>query len=105
MENLSNPDFSVYNLADKLNMSRSILYKKIKALTGQSIYEFIKTIKLKHAGQLLISRKDLNISEIAYEIGFADLKHFRKLFKNIFHELPSQYRNNPEHYKNIDTKN
>ncbi|GGZ81777.1 hybrid sensor histidine kinase/response regulator transcription factor [Algibacter mikhailovii] len=104
MENLSNPDFSVYNLADMLNMSRSILYKKIKALTGQSIYDFIKTIKLKHAGQLLVSRKDLNISQIAYEIGFVDLKHFRKLFKNLFNELPSEYRNNPKNYEDKEPK-
>ncbi|TVZ55644.1 signal transduction histidine kinase [Lutibacter sp. Hel_I_33_5] len=92
--NLSNPDFSVIDLTEKLNMSRSVLYRKIKALTGQSIAEFIRTIKLKRAGQLITSKTDMNISEIAYELGFNDLKHFRKLFKKQYNELPSQYRVN-----------
>jgi DNA-binding response OmpR family regulator/nitrogen-specific signal transduction histidine kinase len=99
MDNVSNPEFAINNLAKDLHMSRSILYKKIKALTGQTIHQFVKTIKLKHAGQLLIARKDLNISEVAYEIGFSDVKHFRKLFKELFKELPSDYRNNPVHHK------
>ena len=72
-------------------MSRSALYRKLKALTGQSISEFIKTIKLKRAAQLITQTK-MNISEIAFELGFNDLKHFRKSFKLQFNELPSQYR-------------
>ena len=94
MENLTNPEFNVGALADELNVSRSVLYKKIKVLTGQSVKDFIRTIKIKQAGQLLLARKDLTISQIAYEIGFSDLKHFRKLFKSVFNVVPSQFRNN-----------
>ena len=94
MQNISNPEFSVNTLANELNMSQSALYRKIKLITGQSISKFVRTIKIKYAGQLIIAKKEMNISEIAYEVGFSDLKHFRNLFKNVFGELPSQYRNN-----------
>ncbi|WOD42869.1 hybrid sensor histidine kinase/response regulator transcription factor [Hwangdonia lutea] len=89
--NISNPEFSIASFIDEMGTSRSVLYRKLKALTDQSISEFIKTIKLKRAGQL-ISKSDMNISEIAYDLGFNDLKHFRKSFKKQFNVLPSQYR-------------
>ncbi|WP_418603597.1 hybrid sensor histidine kinase/response regulator transcription factor [Hwangdonia sp.] len=89
--NISNPEFSITSFIDDMGSSRSVLYRKLKALTDQSISEFIKTIKLKRAAQL-ISKSDMNISEIAYDLGFNDLKHFRKSFKKLFNVLPSQYR-------------
>ncbi len=90
--NISDSEFNVYIFTEQMNMSRSVLFRKIKALTGQSISSFIRTIKIKRAGQLL-SKTSLNISEIAYEVGFNDLKYFRKCFKNEFNEVPSDYRN------------
>ncbi|MFD1616290.1 two-component regulator propeller domain-containing protein [Gelatiniphilus marinus] len=92
-QNISNPEFSIANFIDQMGTSRSVLYRKLKALTDQSISEFIKTIKLKRAAQL-ISKSDMNISEIAFDLGFNDLKHFRKSFKKLFNVLPSQYRDN-----------
>ena len=74
-----------------MGTSRSVLYRKLKALTDQSISEFIKAIKLKRAAQL-ISQSGMNISEIAFDLGFNDLKHFRKSFQKMFNSLPSQYR-------------
>ncbi len=90
-DNLSDPEFNVYVFTEQMNMSRSVLYRKLKALTDQSITEFIRTIKLKKAAQL-IAKTQMNISEIAYEIGFNDLKYFRNCFKKQFGELPSAYR-------------
>ncbi len=92
-ENISNSDFSIDILKSELAMSRSVLYRKIKMLTGQSISEFIRTIKLKRAAQL-IAQTDMNISSIAYQFGFNDQKHFRKSFQKLFNELPSEYRKN-----------
>jgi signal transduction histidine kinase/ligand-binding sensor domain-containing protein/DNA-binding response OmpR family regulator len=92
-ENISDPEFNVNFFTSKMNMSRSVLYRKLKAITDQSITEFIRTIKLKKAGQL-IAQTQLNISEIAYEVGFNDLKYFRKCFKSQFNSLPSDYRIN-----------
>ncbi|MBL4746381.1 MAG: response regulator [Flavobacteriaceae bacterium] len=91
-KNIANSEFNVYMFTDQMNMSRSVLFRKIKALTGQSISSFIRTLKIKKAGQLLIMTT-MNISEIAYEVGFNDLKYFRKCFKNEFNEVPSDYRN------------
>ncbi|WP_166461169.1 hybrid sensor histidine kinase/response regulator [Flavicella sediminum] len=90
-ENISDPEFNVNYFTNKMNMSRSVLYRKLKAITDQSITEFIRTIKLKKAGQL-IAQTQMNISEIAYEVGFNDLKYFRKCFKTLFKVLPSDYR-------------
>ena len=90
-ENLSNSDFTIQFFISKMNMSRSVLYRKLKALTNQSITEFIRTIKIKRAAQLIINT-NLSISEIALDLGFNDLKHFRNSFKKLFNELPSQYR-------------
>ncbi|MBO0593205.1 response regulator [Cellulophaga sp. E16_2] len=90
-ENLSNQEFSITDFISEMGVSRSVLYRKLIALTGQPISEFIKTIKLKRAAQL-IKQTDMNISEIAFDLGFNDLKHFRKSFKKVFNTLPSQYR-------------
>jgi AraC-like DNA-binding protein len=79
-----------------MGMSRTLLYTKLKALTGHSLSEFIRTIRLKKAAQM-IAQTDINISEIAYDVGFNDLKYFRKSFKTLFNMLPSEYRANPPH--------
>ena len=89
--NINNAEFTIQDFISEIGMSRSALYRKLKALTGQSISEFIKDIKLKRAAQL-IAQTNMNISEIAFDLGFSDLKHFRKSFKKQFNELPSQYR-------------
>ncbi|OEK08804.1 hypothetical protein A8C32_00580 [Flavivirga aquatica] len=90
-ENLSNTEFNVNSFIEKMYMSQSVLYRKIKVLTGQSISEFIRSIRLKKASQLL-SQTNMTISDIAYDIGFNDLKYFRKCFKNTFNQTPSLYR-------------
>lgn len=92
-KNITNTTFTIDDFINEIGVSRSVLYRKLKSLTGQSISEFIKTIKLKRAAQL-ISQTKLTISEIAFDLGFNDLKHFRKSFHKIFDELPSQYRAN-----------
>lgn len=88
---INNSEYSINDFVNEMGMSRSALYRKLKALTDQSITEFIRTIKLKRAGQLIL-QTELNISEIAFDLGFNDLKHFRKSFQKLFDELPSEYR-------------
>ena len=92
-QNMSTAEFSINEFIQEMGMSRSVLYRKLKALTDQSITEFIRTIKLKRAGQLIL-KSQLSISEIAFDLGFNDLKHFRKSFQKLFNELPSEYRQN-----------
>ncbi|RKR14422.1 two component regulator with propeller domain [Maribacter vaceletii] len=90
-ENLSDSSFMAATLTEKVHMSQSVLYRKLKALTGQSISEFIRTIRLKRASQLLL-QSNRGVAEIAYDVGFNDLKYFRRCFKKVFNATPSEYR-------------
>lgn len=90
-KNLQNPKFSSEYLASELNMSNSSLYRKLKGLTNSSTAEFIRSIRIKRAAQLL-SDKEKTITEIAYEVGFNDVKHFRTVFQKHFGCSPSEYR-------------
>ena len=87
---LDNPDLSVDWLSNKLALSRSQLHRKIHALTNQTVVDFIRTIRLKHAVQMLEART-ATISEIAYQTGFGSPDYFRRCFKKQFGMSPSQY--------------
>ena len=89
-EHLGNSEFNVEAFVRHMGMSRSVLYKKLKGLTGQSITEFVRSIRIKRAGQLLLQDR-YNISEVAYTVGFSDLKYFRSCFRKQFQMSPSQY--------------
>jgi len=88
--NLSNANLSVEMISHEMKMSRVWLYKKILMFTGKSPIEFIRTIRLKKAVQLL-ENSDMKISQIANEVGIETSKHFSKLFKKEFDILPSTY--------------
>ena len=90
---IENPDFSVEVLSKELGMSRMHLYKKINSLTGQNPLEFIRSIRLQRAAQLL-KMNQYSISEVAYKVGFNNAKYFSKHFKNNFGVLPSHYQKN-----------
>ncbi len=89
-ENLSNEDFSVDFFADKIGMSRVHLYRKLKTLTGESVSEFVKTIRLKLAADLIRNKKT-SVKETTYLVGFSDPKYFSKCFKQQFGIKPSDY--------------
>ncbi|WP_343693951.1 two-component regulator propeller domain-containing protein [Chitinophaga sp.] len=90
-KNISNPDFSVEELSRELFMSRVSVYKKILTLTGKPPIEFIRSIRLKRAAQLL-EKSQLTIAEIAYEVGFNNPKYFSRYFKLEYGVLPSAYK-------------
>ena len=89
-KSISNPDFSVEELSRELGMSRVHLYKKLLSITGNTPIEFIRSIRLKRAAQLL-SKSQMRVSEIAYQVGFNNPKYFSKYFKAEFGKLPSEY--------------
>jgi signal transduction histidine kinase/ligand-binding sensor domain-containing protein/DNA-binding response OmpR family regulator len=89
-DNLLNSEFNNESLEKELGMSHSTLYRKLKALTGLSIHEFIRSIRLKRAAQLLESGS-VSVSEAAYQTGFSEMKYFRSYFKSQFGCLPSEY--------------
>ncbi|MCR8558345.1 response regulator [Mucilaginibacter sp. BJC16-A38] len=91
-QNILNYNLSVEELSRQMNMSRVSLYKKVLMLTGQSPLEFIRSIRLKKAIQLLADSQ-MSISQISYEVGFNTPKYFTKLFKEEYNMLPSEYIN------------
>ena len=88
--NISDNDFGIENFASLIGVSRMQLYRKLQALTDMTVLEFIHHIRLKRAAQLLVQEK-MNISEIAYEVGYNDLSHFRRCFKRKFGMSASEY--------------
>ncbi len=89
-ENISNSEFTVKDLCSKLSMSNSMLYRKVKSTLGISPIDFIRQFRLMRAVQLL-EKKELTISEIAYQCGFSDVSYFSKCFKSQFGVIPSKY--------------
>jgi DNA-binding response OmpR family regulator/two-component sensor histidine kinase len=89
-ENISDSDLDIEQFSLKVGVSRMQLYRKLHALTNMTVKEFIRHIRLKRAVQLLEQEK-LNISEIAYSVGFKDLSHFRKCFKREYGMSASEY--------------
>jgi ABC-type sugar transport system substrate-binding protein/DNA-binding response OmpR family regulator/nitrogen-specific signal transduction histidine kinase len=89
--NVENPKFSVEDLADKLGVSRVQLYRKVKAIIGINISDHINNVKLEKAAELLKSN-NMNISEIAYSLGFSSPNYFSTAFKNKFGISPKEYK-------------
>ena len=88
--NLENAEFSVTDLVESIGMSKTVLYKKVQALTGASIGDFIKSVRLKKAAMLLQQNK-IGIAEVAYSVGFNDRKYFSKEFKKQYNLSPSEF--------------
>jgi signal transduction histidine kinase/ligand-binding sensor domain-containing protein/DNA-binding response OmpR family regulator len=89
-KNISNPDFDTTAFAREVGVSRMLLNTKIRALTGQTSGEFIRSLRLKRAAQLM-QQNSGNVSEIAYEVGFQNLSYFAKTFREQFGQSPSKY--------------
>lgn len=92
-ENLTNINFDVMLFSEKLGMSHSSLYKKIKGLTGKSVIEFINEYRIYKAVQCFMEGKT-NISLVCSECGFNDAKNFREIFKKKMGVTPKQYIQN-----------
>lgn len=89
-DNMDNSELQVEDLCRHLGMSKIQLYRKLKGLIGQSANEFIRTIRLKRAAQLL-KQQNLTIAEITYQVGFNDLQYFRQCFKKQYGINPSEF--------------
>lgn len=88
--NMDNSDYTVDTLCSDVSMSRTSLYNKLKALTGESPQDYVRNIRLNHAAMLL-KKGEYNITEVAYMTGFRDAKYFREVFKKYYGMTPSQY--------------
>jgi len=87
-DNLSNSAFGKDEFASEMNVSTSLLYKKIKSLTDQSPSEFIKLIRLNNALQLLKTKR-YSVTEVSEMCGFSSVGYFGTVFKKHFGKLPT----------------
>lgn len=87
---LADPDFNVSTLTDEIGMSRPVLFRKVKMLTGLSVVELIRSVRMKKA-QLLLGQKGMTVAEVAFSVGFNDPKYFSKQFRTEFGKSPSEY--------------
>jgi signal transduction histidine kinase/DNA-binding response OmpR family regulator/ligand-binding sensor domain-containing protein len=90
-KNIGNPEFRVEDLCREMSMSRVYFYKKTLALTDKTPSEFIRLIRLKRAADLL-EKSQLFVNEIALQVGFNEVKYFRKYFKDEFGVTPNEYK-------------
>lgn len=74
----------------EMNLSHSGLYKKIKAISGESVNAFIRLVRLRKAAVLLLTM-DINVGEAACRVGMPDVKNFRRQFTKLFGVPPSTY--------------
>ncbi len=89
-DNLNNEKLNREFIAQRMSMSSSTLYRKLKSVTGYNTNAFIRSIRLKRAAQYIL-KSEYHISEIAYKVGFNDLKYFRTCFKAQFGVVPSKF--------------
>ena len=88
-KHISEEEFNMGEFSEELNMSRMQVYRKLKALTGKSANRYVRSVKLERAKNM-IEAKELNISEIAYSLGFGSPAYFTKCFKDEFGYPPRE---------------
>lgn len=88
--NLSDPDFNVEKLTEEVGISRAQLHRKMKEITGVSTGEFIRNLRLEQAARLIEEDK-INITQVAYSVGFNNQTHFSTVFKKHYGMSPSEY--------------
>ena len=91
-KNLQNDEFNVNTLAEEMGLSRSPFFKKLKSLTGFAPVDLVKEIRLTKALQY-VETTDMNVTEIAYTVGFRDPGYFTKCFRQKYGKTPKEYRN------------
>ena len=92
IENLDNDEFDLNELIRTIGMSRTVFFRKLKAVSGQTPSEFIQTIRIKKGAELLQNHPEMNIGEISDAIGFNTPKYFAKCFKEHYGKSPFAWR-------------
>ena len=90
-EHLADTELTVERMSEAMNMSRVNFYKRMLSLTGSTPSEFIRLIRMRHAGRLLREGK-YGVSEVAYKVGFNNPRYFSKYFREMYGVIPSQYK-------------
>lgn len=88
---IDNTEFDVNDFAREMGLGRTRLYSKIKGVTGHTPNDFILSIRLKKAAEMLLKQPQMNVSEIAYAVGFSTPRYFSRCFREHFGVTPSKY--------------
>lgn len=91
-QNLENSEFSVETFSREMGVGRTVLFQKIKGITGSTPNNFIMNMRLKKAAYFLLNAPEMNVSDIAYRLGFGNPQYFNKCFRELFGIAPTQYR-------------
>ncbi|HEV9037350.1 MAG TPA: AraC family transcriptional regulator, partial [Puia sp.] len=89
-KNLEDEGFCIKKLSQEVGMSHSTIYQRLKELSGLSVNGFVRWIRLKKAAELFITT-NLNVNEVALQVGFGDGKYFREQFNKLYGVNPSEY--------------
>jgi len=89
-KHISDSELNIDKVCSETGLSHSFLYRKIKNLTGQTVNEFIRTVRVRRAEQLLRTKK-FSVSEVMYEIGFSNHSYFSKCFRKLYKMSPKKY--------------
>ncbi len=90
-EQIGDENLKIDDMADAVGMGRTVFYGKIKAITGMAPSDFLRTLRMQRAEELIV-RSNLTFSQVAFSIGFSDPKYFTKCFKKETGMTPSEYR-------------
>ena len=101
-KNMENQDFKVSDFVNEFGMSRTLIYKKINAIAGKPVKDFILHIRLRKAAKMLTSQ-NTPVTQIAFECGFSDQSYFSTVFKRYYAQSPVAYRNSRKN--NSSSKN
>lgn len=100
-ENIDNENFTIKSFSTQMGMSHSALYNKVKAISGQSLNAFIRSIRIRRAAVLMLTG-NMNIAQAAFQVGIGDAKYFREQFVKLFGMTPSEYIKKYKHNFNQD---
>jgi signal transduction histidine kinase/DNA-binding response OmpR family regulator len=89
-ENIDNEEFTMKKFSKAMGMSHSRLNQKVKAISGQRLNAFIRSIRLRRAAVLMLT-ENMNVSQAAFQVGISDARYFREQFVGIFGITPSEY--------------
>lgn len=92
-ENMDDSDFNIDAIASNIGLSRSAFFKKLKSLTGLAPVDLVKEIRLNKSIELIKANNGLNVSEIAFAVGFKDSGYYSKCFRKKYNQTPREYMN------------
>ena len=90
-DNMSNPELDVVFLATNMCISRSLLFNKVKAITGMGIIDYVNKQRIDKS-VVLMNTTSMNMTEISEIVGFSSLRYFSRVFKSSIGETPSNYK-------------